>query len=102
MRSARSAAVPWCRSGDNSKLLACAAYPECKSTREIVKEETSPKEGAAGQSRYRAGTVRKLRKADGTQAGPLRAIPRLHRLSGMQDNAKITEALVHPETRRDS
>jgi DNA topoisomerase-1 len=32
--------------GQFGSFLACAAYPECKSTREIAKEETAPKEGA--------------------------------------------------------
>jgi len=34
--------------GQFGSFLACAAYPECKSTREIAKEETAPKEGATG------------------------------------------------------
>jgi DNA topoisomerase-1 len=36
--------------GQFGSFLACAAYPECKSTREIAKEETSPNagNGAAG------------------------------------------------------
>jgi DNA topoisomerase-1 len=36
--------------GQFGSFLACAAYPECKSTREIAKEETSPNtgDGAAG------------------------------------------------------
>ena len=33
--------------GQFGSFLACAAYPECKSTREIAKEETSVKDGAA-------------------------------------------------------
>ena len=33
--------------GQFGSFLACAAYPECKSTREIAKEETAPKDGAA-------------------------------------------------------
>ena len=33
--------------GQFGSFLACAAYPECKSTREIAKEETTPKEGTA-------------------------------------------------------
>lgn len=32
--------------GQFGSFLACKAYPECKSTREIAKEETAPKEGA--------------------------------------------------------
>jgi DNA topoisomerase-1 len=33
--------------GQFGSFLACAAYPECKSTREIAKEETSPNTGDA-------------------------------------------------------
>jgi DNA topoisomerase I len=33
--------------GQFGSFLACSAYPDCKSTREIAKEETTPKDGAA-------------------------------------------------------
>ncbi len=36
--------------GQFGSFLACAAYPECKSTREIAKEETAVKEGGAASA----------------------------------------------------
>ena len=70
------------KSGKFGLFLACSGYPECENTRELE----TPEAGADGGGDR--GGVRELRQADGDEARPLRAVPRLHRLSRVQDDAQ--------------
>ncbi len=74
--------IKWGRHGS---FIACTGYPECTNTRELTR-------GSAGcrQSRPdragRRGILRELRPSDGAQEGPLRAVLRVFRISGLQDH----------------
>ena len=67
------------KAGKFGLFLACSGYPECENTRELE----APEAGAEGGDR---GGVRELRQADGRQARPVRSVPGVHRLSGVQDD----------------
>src|SRR6185369_8965548 len=56
--------------------------------RDRQRRNVSERRSRNRRSRLRTGAVRKLWKANGTQAGALWAISRVYRLSGMQDDAK--------------
>ena len=71
------------KAGSSASSSPAAAIPECKNTREL--------ETPDGRGRRRGGHrggVREVRQADGAQARPLRPVPRLHRLSRVQDDAQ--------------
>ena len=70
------------KAGKFGLFLACSGYPECENTRELE----TPEAGAEGEGIEES--VRELRQADGDEARPLRPVPRLHRLSGVQDDAE--------------
>ena len=64
--------------GKFGRFMACSGYPECRNTREI------PKSGRGrGTKRIAAGrdSVRKVRQTDGFEAGPLRRVYGLFRIS---------------------
>ena len=72
--------IKWGRFG---KFIACSGYPECSNTREL------PPDPASVEGPHRAGRrgiLRELRPPDGAEEGPLRAVLRLLRLSGLQDH----------------
>ena len=69
------------KAGKFGLFLACSGYPECENTRELEAPE-------AGRRRRDRGGVRELRQADGRQARPVRSVPGVHRLSGVQDDAE--------------
>ena len=66
------------KAGKFGIFLACSRYPDCDNTRELEPAEAPTEELDE--------SVRELRQADGRQARPLRHVPRLHGLSGMQDD----------------
>ena len=69
------------KAGKFGLFLACSAYPECENTRELEMPEATPR---AARSRRTA----KMRQADGAQARPVRTVPGLYRLPGVQDDAQ--------------
>ena len=69
--------------GKFGPFVACSAYPECTNTRELEKKRTGVRERRRGDR-----ALRELRQADGHEARPVRPVPRLLRLSRVQDDAK--------------
>ena len=70
------------KAGRFGQFLACTGYPECKNTRELDTPE------AESRGRRNRRELRELRQAHGAQARPVRAVPGLHRLPGVQDDAQ--------------
>ena len=69
------------KAGKFGLFLACSGYPDCENTRELE----TPEPGAEGGDRRE---LRELRQADGREARPVRAVPRVHGLSRVQDHAQ--------------
>ena len=63
-------------------FLACTGYPECKHTKDIARSGEDATSEQAGDESTRG--LRNLRQANGHEARAFRAVPRLHRLPGMQ------------------
>ena len=74
--------VKWGRGGE---FLACPRYPECKSTKNFTRDA----EGTItiAEEETTDEVCEKLRQADAGALRPLRQVPRLLRLSGVQDRA---------------
>ncbi len=70
------------KAGKFGLFLACSGYPECKNTRELE----TPEAGADGEGIEEA--CENCGKPMVDQARPLRPVPRLHRLSRVQDDAE--------------
>ena len=70
-------------------FLACTGYPECKTTRKIIATKQGSRGREAGSDPRRE--VPELRQEPGHQAGPLRRVHGVHRLSRVQ----VRQAQVH-------
>ena len=70
------------RLGRNGAFLSCTGYPECDGTSDLP-PELAAKYSTAGPPAPEVAEqiVRKMRQADGRQAGPFWILPGLHRLS---------------------
>ena len=84
--------VRWGRFG---QFLACTGFPECKNTRPLGEE-------AAQRAAADRREVRRVRVAHGDQARPLRPVPRVLAVSGVQGRAPDPEEgrRALPEGRR--
>ena len=90
---ARRCSKRWSKNG---WFLGCASYPKCKTTRDL---------GPDGNGRRRPVRddrlrVRQVRQADGHQDRPLRRVPLVHRLPGVQERAARAARRPLPEVRR--
>ena len=71
--------LKWGRFG---QFLACSGYPDCKNTRELAGGEGT--DAPELHEDVASASLPEGRRADGPQAGPLRPLPRLHALPGVQ------------------
>ena len=71
-------------------FLGCSRYPDCDFIQDLSPELPAETDGEAEDR-----VLRQLRQGDGHQARPLRRVPRLHRLSGLQDHAAAGGGHAH-------
>ena len=86
------------KSGKFGIFLACSRYPG-------LRQHEGARTGRGAGHRGDRGGVRELRQADGPQARAVRDVPRLHRLSGVQDDPedhRDQAGRVRREARSDS
>ena len=65
--------------GKFGRFMACSGYPECRNTREIPKGRAASRNPEKSQTG--GNTVRKVRQTDGPEAGTLRRVYGLFRIS---------------------
>ena len=86
--------IKWGRRGE---FLACSGYPECRNTTNFTRDDDG-KIVARGAGGRRRG-VREVRQADAGALRPLRQVPRLLRLSRVQEHPAAPQADAHRRRR---